>query len=48
VPVAHTCNPSYPGGKYQEDGSSKPALGKEFLRSYLEKYPSQKRAYKVA
>jgi hypothetical protein len=25
VPVAHACNPSYSGGRDQEDGSSKPA-----------------------
>jgi hypothetical protein len=25
VPVVHTCNPSYSGGRDQEDGSSKPA-----------------------
>jgi hypothetical protein len=24
--VAHTCNPSYSGGRDQEDGGSKPAL----------------------
>jgi hypothetical protein len=30
VPVAHTCNPSYSGGRDQEDCSSK-------LRNYLEK-----------
>jgi hypothetical protein len=28
VPVAHSCNPSYSGGRDQEDHSSKPALGK--------------------
>jgi hypothetical protein len=27
-PVAHACNPSYSGGRNQEDQSSKPALGK--------------------
>jgi hypothetical protein len=25
APVAHTCNPSYPGGRDQEDHGSKPA-----------------------
>jgi hypothetical protein len=25
VPVAHTCNPSYSGGRDQEDHGSKPA-----------------------
>jgi hypothetical protein len=28
VPVAHTCNPSYSGGRDQDDHSSKLALGK--------------------
>jgi hypothetical protein len=28
VSVAHTCNPSYLGGRDQEDRGSKPALGK--------------------
>jgi hypothetical protein len=28
VPVAHTCNPSYSGGRDQEDHSSKPDPGK--------------------
>jgi hypothetical protein len=26
--VAHACNPSYLGGRDQEDSGSKPALGK--------------------
>jgi hypothetical protein len=26
--VAHTCNPSYSGGRDQEDQGSKPALGR--------------------
>jgi hypothetical protein len=30
VPVADTCNPSYSGGRDQEDVSSKPAPGKYF------------------
>jgi hypothetical protein len=30
--VAHTCNPSYSGGRDQENRGSKPALGKEFVR----------------
>jgi hypothetical protein len=33
--VAHTCNLSYSGGRDQEDHSSKPATGKQFLRPYL-------------
>jgi hypothetical protein len=32
------------GGREQEDCTSKPALGKEFIRPYLKKYPTQKRA----
>jgi hypothetical protein len=31
--VAHTCNP---GGRDQEDHNSKPAPGKQFVRTYLE------------
>jgi hypothetical protein len=34
--VVHPCNPSYSGGRDQEDPGSKPALGKEFVRPYLE------------
>jgi hypothetical protein len=37
VLVAHACNTTYSGGKYQKDCSSKPALGKLFERPYLEK-----------
>jgi hypothetical protein len=37
VPVAHTCNPSYSGGRDQEDHSSKPALANCSMRPYLEK-----------
>jgi hypothetical protein len=44
APVAHTCNPSYSGGRDQEDLGSKPAPGKSFERPYLKKNPSQKRA----
>jgi hypothetical protein len=29
--VAHACNPSYSGGRDQEDLSSQPALGKQQL-----------------
>jgi hypothetical protein len=36
VLVAHTCNPSYLGGTDQEAPGSKPALGKQFERTYLE------------
>jgi hypothetical protein len=39
--VHHPCNPSYSGGRDQEDPGSKSAPGKKFLRSYLEKRPTQ-------
>jgi hypothetical protein len=35
--VAHTCNPSYSGGRDQEDCSSKPARANSFARPYLGK-----------
>jgi hypothetical protein len=35
--VARVCNPSYSGGRDQQDRSSKPVLDKEFLRPYLKK-----------
>jgi hypothetical protein len=34
--VAHACNPSYSGGRDQEDRSPKPAWA-NFLRPYLKK-----------
>jgi hypothetical protein len=37
VLVAHAYNPSYSGGRDLENHGSKPALGKLFLRPYLEK-----------
>jgi hypothetical protein len=45
--VAHTCNPSYSGGRDQEDHSSKPAR-KIVLKTLSRKNPSQKRAGGVA
>jgi hypothetical protein len=36
VPVSDACNPSYSGGRDQEDHGLKPALGKNFVRSNLE------------
>jgi hypothetical protein len=33
--VAHARNPSYSGGRDQEDYGLKPALGKQFVRPYL-------------
>jgi hypothetical protein len=35
--MAHAYNPSYSGGKDQEDGGSKPVPGKQFGRPYLQK-----------
>jgi hypothetical protein len=37
VPVAHTCNPSYSGGRDQKDRGSKPAWANSSVRPYLEK-----------
>jgi hypothetical protein len=37
APVAYTCNPSYLGGRNQEDHDSKPALANSSVRPYLEK-----------
>jgi hypothetical protein len=44
---AHACNPSYAGGKDQEDCSSKSAWVKTHHKPYLEK-PITKRAGEVA
>jgi hypothetical protein len=41
--VAHNCNPSYSGGRDQEDPSSKPVQGKSFTRSYLRKKKKKKK-----
>jgi hypothetical protein len=41
--VAHAYNPSYSGGRHQEDRGSKPAWGNS-LRDSILKNPSQKRA----
>jgi hypothetical protein len=41
VLVAHTCNPSYSGGRDQDDGGSKPAWANGCVRPYLKK-PSTK------
>jgi hypothetical protein len=37
VPVAHTCNPGYSGGRDQEDHGSKPTWANSSSRPYLEK-----------
>jgi hypothetical protein len=43
--VAHTCNPTYKGGREQEDHSSKPAQANRLwdIISKKKKKPSQKR-----
>jgi hypothetical protein len=48
--VAHACNPSYSGGRDEEDHVSKPALQIvwETLSQKKKKKPSQKRAGEVA
>jgi hypothetical protein len=43
VPVAHTCNPSYSGGRDLEDCGSKPAR-KIVCKTLSQKNPTQKRA----
>jgi hypothetical protein len=45
--VAHACNPSYSGGRDQEDYGSKPGPGKQFARPYPEKNPSKKKKKKL-
>jgi hypothetical protein len=42
VPEAHTCNPSYSGGRRQEDCVSKPTPGNS-LRDPISKTPSTKK-----
>jgi hypothetical protein len=46
--VAHTCNPSYSGGRDKEEHSSKSAPGKQLTRPYLEDIHHKKRAGGVA
>jgi hypothetical protein len=41
VPAAYTYNPSYSGGRDQEDRGSKLAPGKQLVKPYLEKIPTQ-------
>jgi hypothetical protein len=45
--VAHTCNPSYSGGRDQEDRGSKPA-GANSLQDPISKISITKRAGRVA
>jgi hypothetical protein len=46
--VAHACNPSYSGGREQEDLGSKPALASSSGDHILEKTHNKKRAGGVA
>jgi hypothetical protein len=46
--MAHVCNPSYSGGRDQEDCGLKSAPANSSLRPYLEKNPSPERAGGVA
>jgi hypothetical protein len=46
--VAHTCNPSYSGGRDQEDLSLKPVKANSSERPYLEKTLHKNRAGGVA
>jgi hypothetical protein len=50
APVAHTCNPSYSGGRDQEDCGSKPAQANSLrdLRPNLKKTHHKNRAGGVA
>jgi hypothetical protein len=41
VPVAHTCNPSYSGGRDQKDCGLKPAWANSF-QDTISKYPITK------
>jgi hypothetical protein len=43
APVAHTCNPSYSGGRVQEDHGLKPAPASS-CEALTQKYPSHKKA----
>jgi hypothetical protein len=47
TPGAHTCNPSYSGGREQEDHGSKPAQTNRLWDPIL-KNPSPKRADRMA
>jgi hypothetical protein len=44
APVAHTCNPSYPGGKDHEDHGSKPARANSSRHPIL-KIPNTKKGW---
>jgi hypothetical protein len=47
-PVAHACNPSYSGGRDQEDHSLKPAQASSSRDPVLKKNLHRKRAGEVA
>jgi hypothetical protein len=47
VPVAHVCNPSYSGGRDQEDRGSRPAQANS-LQDPISKIPNKTRAGRVA
>jgi hypothetical protein len=41
--MAHACNPTYSGGRDQEDCSSKPVQANSLRETLSQKYPSQKK-----
>jgi hypothetical protein len=45
--VAHTCKPSYLGGRDQEKSGSKPAQANNSHQSLSQIYPTQKKAGRV-
>jgi hypothetical protein len=46
VLVTHACNPTYSGGRDQEDRGLKPDRANSFARPYLEKNPLKKKKKK--
>jgi hypothetical protein len=46
--VAHTCKPTYSGGRDQEGCDLRPTLGEIVWETLSQKYPSQKRACGLA
>jgi hypothetical protein len=48
VVMIHACNPSYSGGRDQEDQCLKPSQANSLQDPTLKKKPSQKRADEVA
>jgi hypothetical protein len=47
VPMAHACNPSYSGGRDQEDRSSKPAWANSSRETLPQKKPITKKGFMV-